>query len=85
MSRVMSKPAFADQRLCFRYLDSTIPLLSESEIISSEVVQPVLCRNWSETPKIGFLTTRLNIVYTTTGVRLSSSATVRRRLSFTSK
>ena len=50
MSRVMRKPAFciceikdadqlrgdreADQRLCFRYIDSTIPLLSKSEILS---------------------------------------------------
>ena len=50
MSRVVRKPAFcicenkdadqlrgdreADQRLCFRYRDSTIPLLSESEISS---------------------------------------------------
>ena len=48
MSRIMRKPAFcifenkdadqlrgdreADQRLCFRYIDSTIPLLSKSEI-----------------------------------------------------
>ena len=24
----------ADQRLCFRYIDSTIPLLSKSEILS---------------------------------------------------
>ena len=48
MSRVMRKPMFcicenkyadqlrgnreADQRLCFRYIDSTIPLLSKSEI-----------------------------------------------------
>ena len=43
----MIKPAFlnmrnqlrgnreADQRLCFRYIDSTIPLLSKSEKISS--------------------------------------------------
>ena len=47
MSRVMRKPTFcicenkdadqlhgnreADQRLCFRYIDSTIPLLSKSE------------------------------------------------------
>ena len=34
----------ADQRLCFRYIDSTIPLLSKSEISSllpsSVVVQP---------------------------------------------
>ena len=46
MSRVVRKPAFcicenkdadyrkADQRLCFRYTDSTIPLLPKSEILS---------------------------------------------------
>ena len=50
MSRVMRKPAFcicenkdadqlrgnreADQRLCFRYMDSTIPLLPKYEISS---------------------------------------------------
>ena len=50
LSRVVRKPAFcicenkdadqlrgnreADQRLCFRYTDSTIPLLSKSEILS---------------------------------------------------
>ena len=43
----------ADQRLCFRYLDSMIPLLSKSEISSlwpsSVAVQPGLCRTWSET------------------------------------
>ena len=53
----------ADQRLCFRYTDSTIPLLSKSEISSlyssSVVEQSGLCRTWSETPKTGFLTTRL--------------------------
>ena len=48
MCRIMRKPAFcicenkdadqlrgnreADQRLCFRYIDSTIPLISKSEI-----------------------------------------------------
>ena len=40
----------ADQRLCFRYTDSTIPLLSKSEISSlyssSVVVQPGLCGTW---------------------------------------
>ena len=45
----------------FRYMDSTIPLLPESEIsglyTSSVVVQPGLCQTWSETPKTGFLTT----------------------------
>ena len=75
MSLVMKKPGFfhmrkqrrsycaADQRLCFRYTDSTIPLLPISEISSiwpsSVAVQPGLCRTWSETPKTGFLTTRL--------------------------
>ena len=53
----------ADQRLCFRYTDSIIPLLSKSEISnlysSSVVVQPGLCRTWSETPKTGFHRTRL--------------------------
>ena len=79
MSLVMRKPAFctcenkdadqlrgnreADQRLCFRYKDSTIPLLPKPEISSiwpsSLIVQPGLCRTWSETPKTGFLRTRL--------------------------
>ena len=53
----------ADQRLCFRYKDSTIPLLPKSEISSvypsSVAVQPGLCRTWSETLKTSFLTTRL--------------------------
>ena len=47
----------ADQRLCFRYMDSTIPLLSKSEMPSSVTVQPDLCWTWSETPKTGFLRT----------------------------
>ena len=41
----------ADQRLCFRYMDSTIPLLPKSEIsslqTSSVAVQPGLCWNRS--------------------------------------
>ena len=53
----------ADQRFCFRYIDSTIPLLPTYEISrlqpSCVVVQPGLCGTWSETPKTGFLTTRL--------------------------
>ena len=53
----------ADQRLCFRFMDNTIPLLSKSEISSflpsCVVVQPGLCQTWSEAPKTGFLTTRL--------------------------
>ena len=57
--------AVTDQRLCFRYTDSTIPLLPKSEISSlqpySVAVQSGLCGTWSETPKTGFLTTRLNL------------------------
>ena len=52
-----------DQRLCFRYLNSTIPLLPKYKISSlypsPVAVQPGLCRTWSETPKTGILTTRL--------------------------
>ena len=79
MSHVVRKPDFCicenkdadqlrgnredDQRLCFRYTDSTIPLLPKYEISSpkpsSVAVQPGLSRTWSETPKTGFLTTRL--------------------------
>ena len=55
----------ADQRLCFRYMDSTIPLLSEFEISSlkpySGIAQPGLCWTWSETPKTGFL--RMRLIY----------------------
>ena len=58
----------ADQRLCFRYIDRTIPLLPTSEISSlspsSVTVQPGLCGTWSETPKTGFLTTRLICIFT---------------------
>ena len=43
----------ADQRLCFRYSDSTVPLLLKSEIASfqlfSVLVQAGLCRTCSET------------------------------------
>ena len=45
-----------DQRLCFRYINSTIPLLPKSEISSlspsSVAVQPDSCQTWSETPKV---------------------------------
>ena len=48
----------ADQRLCFRYTDSTIPLLSKSEISSllpsSVTVQPGLCGTWLETRTLVF-------------------------------
>ena len=53
----------ADQHLCFRCIDGTIPLLPKSEISSlkpsSVAVQPGLCQTWLETPKTGFLMTQL--------------------------
>ena len=67
----------ADQRLCFRYITSTIPPPPKSEIASlypsCVAVQPGLCRTWSETPKTDFFTTRLI---------LSSSGSQADRISF---
>ena len=44
----------ADQRLCFRYTDSTIPLLPKSEISSfyppSLAAQTVLCQDLAGNP-----------------------------------
>ena len=68
MSLVMRKPAFCicenkDSDQLRGNIDSIILLLSKSEISSfqpsSVTAQPGLCRIWSETPKTGFLTTRL--------------------------
>ena len=48
----------ADQRLCFRYIASRIPLLHKYKISSllpsSVAVQPGFCLTWSETPKTGY-------------------------------
>ena len=48
----------ADQRLCLRYIDSAIPLLSKSEISSlyssSVAAQPGLSRTRSETRTLVF-------------------------------
>ena len=48
----------ADQRHCFRYTDSILPLLFKSEISSfqpaSVTVQPDLCRTCSETTLLVF-------------------------------
>ena len=53
----------ADQRLCFRYMDSTLSLLIKSEISSfyaaSGTVHVGLCQTWSETRKTCFLASRL--------------------------
>ena len=74
MSRLMGKPTIcigenkdadqlrgnreADQRLCFRYSDSTIPPLLNSKISSfwlfSVTVQVGLCRTCSETTLLVF-------------------------------
>ena len=58
-----AKTSEADQRLCFRYTDSTLSLLIKSEISSfyaaSGTVHVGLCQTWSETPKTGFLASRL--------------------------
>ena len=48
----------ADQRPCFRYIDSTIPLLSKSEISSLHpsfvAAQPGLCQTKLETRMLVF-------------------------------
>ena len=74
MSRPMGKPTIcigknkdadqlrgnreADQRLCFRYTDSTLPLLFKSESSSfqpaSVTLQPDLCRTCPETTLLVF-------------------------------
>ena len=60
----------ADQRLCFRYTDSTFPPLLIPKFsrfwVSSVTVQAGLCWTWSETQIVGFLTHRLNYCLLTT-------------------
>ena len=47
-----------------RYLDSIIPILAKSKSLrlqlASVAEQAGLCQTWSQTPKTGFLVTRLN-------------------------
>ena len=54
----------ADQRLCFRYMDSTFPPLLIPKFsrfwVSSVTVQAGLCWTWSETQIVGFVMHRLN-------------------------
>ena len=87
MSSVMRKPTFcrcenkdadqlrsdreSDQRLCFRYKDSTIPLLSKSEISSHLAILAIFwdCIAWFVSDQVGnqnvgFLTTRLITIST---------------------
>ena len=53
----------ADQRLYFRYTDSTFPPLLIPKFsrfwVSSVTVQPGLCWTWSETQIVGFVMHRL--------------------------
>ena len=55
--------AQSDQRLCFRCLDSIVPLVSISEIsrlyLASVAEQAGMHLPRSQTPKTGFLATRL--------------------------
>ena len=54
---------YAKTKVQISYIDSTIPLLFNSEIASlkssSVAVQPNLCRTWSETSKTGSVVRRL--------------------------
>ena len=53
----------ADQRLCFRYTDSSFPPLHIPKFsrfwVSSVTVQAGLCWTWSETQIVGFVMLRL--------------------------
>ena len=55
-----------DQHLCFRYTDSTIPLLPKTENsnlhASSVIAQPGLCRTWWENPEYQFSHNETHIV-----------------------
>ena len=55
----------ADQRLCFRYTDSTFPPLLIPKFsrfwVSSVTVQAGLCWTWSETQIVGFVMHRLKL------------------------
>ena len=56
----------ADQRLCFRYADSRIPLLLKSKFSSfkpaSVTVQPGLCQTWSISPNCWFSQAHAHII-----------------------
>ena len=65
----------ADQRLCFRYTDSTFPPLLIPKFsrfwVSSVTVQAGLCWTWSETQIVGFVMHRLMCKKNLTQVRLT--------------
>ena len=53
----------ADQRLSFRYADSTIHLLISNFQPASVTVQASLCQTWSDTKIVCFLTRRLKCLF----------------------
>ena len=73
--------AQSDQRLCFHCLDSVILLVSISEIsslyLTAVAAQAGLCLLCSQTPKTGFLMTRLILYIATTAVTLSRHLTTK--------
>ena len=73
----------ADQHLCFRHTDSTIPLLTISKFSSfklySVTVQPGLCWTWSEPKLLAFTHTNSN---TKTQVSCTDDQPVDQDLSF---
>ena len=91
LSHVMRKPVYAlceqqrrrsacasaqsDQHLCFRCLDSIIPLVSISEIsslyLASVAAQAGLSLPWSQAPKTGFLVMRHIFQHVSTAMILS--------------
>ena len=76
----------ADQRLCFRYMDSTIPLLPKSKISSlqpsSVLVQSNLSRTWAETQMTGFLLTPLKFMFHCHNSNQSNMSHVMRKPAF---
>ena len=69
----------ADQRLCFRYTDSTFPPLLIPKFsrfwVSSVTVQAGLCWTWSETQIVGFVMHRLKYLSHTKAMVISSVET----------
>ena len=63
----ISSDRTADQRLCFRYIDSTAPIRNfKHQTIVYMAVQPGLCLTWSENPKTCFVVTWL--IYQSEGI-----------------
>ena len=58
----------ADQRLCFRYIDSTYLFFLNPKFQASSSSVAVLPGLWSGTPKTGFLAMRLKLYFLTKGV-----------------